>query len=199
MLTLHLASTNPHKLAEFQRLFGPSLTLVPAIFPAADNPWKEDGLTFMDNSITKAISYSLTHPGLVLADDSGLSVAALGGEPGVRSARYAGPRASDAENRRLLLHRLADVPQEERTAVFSCALALATNGQILVTVEASCRGRITPLPRGREGFGYDPIFLPDGALLTFAEMTPEQKDRYSHRSQAVARLREWLASAQRIG
>lgn len=196
MPTIHLASTNLHKLAEFRRLLGPGFILVPAPFPARSDPWTEDGVTFVDNSIKKAVLYSRYHPGFVLADDSGLSVDALGGEPGVRSTRYAGPRASDADNRRLLLHRLANIPPNKRTATFSCALTLARSGRIFVTVEATCRGAIPPLPRGNAGFGYDPVFMPDGSSLTFAEMTMEEKDRYSHRARAVARLLDSMPAVQ---
>ncbi len=188
MPTVHLASTNPHKLAEFQRLLGPSFVLRPASFPTNSDPWIEDGLTFLDNAIKKAVFYSLRRPGLVLADDSGLAVVALGGEPGVYSARYAGPRASDAENRRLLLERLGNMPQEGRNAAFYCALAVARQGKLMATAEASCPGTILHSPRGEEGFGYDPIFLPHDATATFAEMAPEEKDRHSHRAGAVARL-----------
>ncbi|QSR85071.1 non-canonical purine NTP pyrophosphatase [Methylacidimicrobium sp. B4] len=188
MQTVHLASTNPHKLAEFQRLVGRYFRLQPSSFPSSYHPWKEDGLSFMDNAIKKAVLYSLGCSGWVLADDSGLSVAALGGEPGVYSARYAGSQATDADNRRLLLDRLANTPEEGRTAAFHCALAVACQGKLMAIAEASCPGTITHLPRGAKGFGYDPIFLPHGASSTFAEMAPEEKDDHSHRARAVARL-----------
>ena len=188
MPTLHLASTNPHKLAEFQRLCGNRITLLPAPYPSSADPWMEDGLMFMDNAIKKAVSYSHSRPGMVLADDSGLCVASLAGAPGVNSARYAGPRATDAENRQLLLDRLAHLAEEERGAAFFCALALARAGEILATAEASCPGRIARFPRGTGGFGYDPLFIPSDASATFAEMAPEEKDRYSHRARAIARL-----------
>lgn len=142
----------------------------------------------MDNAIKKALAYGSGRTGLILADDSGLCVAALGGEPGVHSARYAGPHASDADNRRLLLARLEHLPVEAREATFWCALALACDGEILTTVEASCPGRIALLPAGSEGFGYDPLFVPSGAATTFAQMAPAEKDRYSHRARAVAQL-----------
>ncbi|MGD9896117.1 MAG: non-canonical purine NTP pyrophosphatase [Candidatus Methylacidiphilaceae bacterium] len=188
MPTLHLASTNPHKLREFRRLFGTAFVLVPAAFPPQSNPWIEDGLTFLDNAIKKAVFYSTCSPSLVLADDSGLSVAALGGEPGVYSARYAGPQASDDDNRRLVLDRLSQAPAERRQATFSCALALARGGTLLATAEATCPGRIAPSPDGTDAFGYDPIFVPFGATDTFAKMPPEEKDRYSHRARAIAQL-----------
>ncbi|WP_142660559.1 non-canonical purine NTP pyrophosphatase [Methylacidimicrobium tartarophylax] len=188
MPTLHLASTNPHKLKEFARLFGSAFILTSVQHTSSSTQWLEDGSTFMDNSIKKAVFYSKLGSGLVLADDSGLCVAALGGEPGVHSARYAGPEASDAENRSLLLARLARVPEEAREATFICALALARDGKLLTTVEATCPGRITAFPGGSEGFGYDPIFVPSGATATFAQMPPAEKDRYSHRARAVAQL-----------
>ncbi|WP_018291863.1 non-canonical purine NTP pyrophosphatase [Verrucomicrobium sp. 3C] len=188
MHTVHLASTNRHKIKEFTRLFGSSFTLLAPHHASIFNTWIEDGYTFMDNSIKKAVFYSERREGLILADDSGLSVAALEGEPGIHSARYAGPHATGEDNRRLLLARLAHLPEEARAATFWCALALARDGKILTTVEASCPGRIARLPAGTEGFGYDPIFLPSGATATFAQMTPAEKDQYSHRARAVAQL-----------
>lgn len=188
MPILRLASTNPHKLAEFKRLLGLDFDLIPAHSSATSSPCKEDGVTFLENAIKKALHHSDGSSDLVLADDSGLRVTGLGGEPGVYSARYAGPKASDAENRRLLLERLAGHDEEARDAAFFCALALARNGKIVATVEASCPGRIAYTPKGTAGFGYDPIFHPSGAVHSFAEMLPEEKDRYSHRARAIARL-----------
>nr|WP_246189501.1 non-canonical purine NTP pyrophosphatase [Methylacidimicrobium cyclopophantes] len=195
MLTLHLASANIHKLEEFTRLFAPYTLLQPIHLPSSIPPCIEDGLTFLDNAIKKALYYSTVTPGLILADDSGIAVGPLGGQPGIYSARYAGPRATDAENRRLLLERLSQLPDEgaARDAAFICALALARDGQILTTVEASCPGSIVRSPKGTGGFGYDSLFLPSGALRTFAEMPPEEKDRYSHRGRAVANLLSRLA------
>ena len=124
-----------------------------------------------------------------LADDSGLEVDALGGRPGVRSARYAGEDATDAENNQKLLEALRDVPDAQRTARFRCAIALVdANGREVALVEGTCEGRIGREPKGSHGFGYDPLFMPDGFTQTIAELGPETKDQISHRAKAAAKL-----------
>jgi XTP/dITP diphosphohydrolase len=129
----------------------------------------------------------------VLADDSGLAVDALGGAPGVYSARYAGAHGDDEANNRKLLEALADVPDERRGAAFVCALALADpSGTIRLETEGACRGRITRMPRGRNGFGYDPLFLIPEYHRTFGELSALVKHQLSHRSRAFARLRTGL-------
>jgi XTP/dITP diphosphohydrolase len=149
----------------------------------------EDGDTFAANAAQKA-AVQAKHLGLwVLADDSGLAVDALDGEPGVRSARYSGPGATDQTNNRLLLEKLADVPWEERTARFVCRATLADpTGAIRAEAEASCRGRILFEPRGASGFGYDPLFEVAEYHRSFAELGPVAKACLSHRARAVRRL-----------
>ena len=132
----------------------------------------------------------------VLADDSGLAVDALGGSPGVRSARYAGEAAGDDANNQKLLADLAGSP--DRSARFVCALALVLPDGVLVTAEGELRGRIVAEPRGARGFGYDPLFQPDGCAVTLAEMENGQKDAMSHRARAVAELRGRLGDREHV-
>jgi XTP/dITP diphosphohydrolase len=129
----------------------------------------------------------------VLADDSGLEVAVLAGAPGVLSARYAGPDATDADNRRKLLERLEGIPLERRTARFVCVLALVGPG-VREVFRAECDGLILKEEAGGGGFGYDPLFRPEGRRETFAEMAPEEKNRLSHRGRAVKLLCQWLVA-----
>jgi XTP/dITP diphosphohydrolase len=149
---------------------------------------EETGSTFEENARIKAIEWSRRTDALVLADDSGLEVDALNGEPGVRSARYGGPGRTDRERTNLVLERLTTVPEERRTARFRCVLALARKGAVLATFEGVVEGRITTEPRGTNGFGYDPIFFHPSSGCTTAELTTEEKQRVSHRGQALARL-----------
>jgi len=132
--------------------------------------------------------------GLIIADDSGLEVDALGGAPGIYSARYASQNASDRQNIDKLLSELArtSARQEQRSARFRCVLALAESGRILGVFEGVVAGTIIELPRGRNGFGYDPIFLPKGLDQTFGELAPAEKDRLSHRALALEKLRAFL-------
>ena len=155
----------------------------------------ETGLTFVENAIIKARHAALATGLPALADDSGLVVDALGGEPGLRSARYAGRHGDDAANNALLLERLHGVPEAARRAHFYCVLVVlqsASDPQPLIA-EASWHGRILDAPRGANGFGYDPLFLPDGHAISSAELEPARKNAISHRGQALARLRERLA------
>ncbi|MDI9491367.1 MAG: non-canonical purine NTP pyrophosphatase, partial [Bacillota bacterium] len=127
-----------------------------------------------------------------IADDSGLAVDALGGAPGVYSARYAGPEADDQANNAKLIAALADVPKAGRTGRYVSVITLAYPDGRLLTARGECTGTLLTAPRGTGGFGYDPLFVPDGTTLTFAEMSAEQKNRISHRARALARLREIL-------
>ena len=155
-------------------------------------PVPETGETFEENARIKAEEWSKRTNELVLADDSGLEVDALDGEPGVRSARYGGPGLIDEDRTNLVLERLTGTPEERRTARFRCVLAIARNGTVLETFEGVVEGRITTEPRGTNGFGYDPIFFHPPSGCTTAELTTEQKRRISHRGQALARLVAWL-------
>jgi len=169
-----------------------------ADLPSAIDPPEETGRTFRDNAILKATAYSAASGWWALADDSGLEVDALGGEPGVHSARYAGlsegvPRAAiDAANNRRLIAALADVPPPRRTARFRCVLVIADGKRVLAEAEAAVEGLIIDEPRGRNGFGYDPHFLLPQFDRTMAELPPSEKNRLSHRGQALRRIRELL-------
>jgi XTP/dITP diphosphohydrolase len=155
----------------------------------------ETGDTYAANAIIKAEFYARATGICALADDSGLEVEALDGAPGVFSARYAGVGASDAERRRLLLSELAQVPTEQRQARFVCAVAIATpGGSVLNISEGACEGAIIFEPRGSGGFGYDPLFVPDGFQKTFAELSDAIKNEMSHRARALLKTREFLLS-----
>jgi XTP/dITP diphosphohydrolase len=152
----------------------------------------ESGESFQENACIKATAVARATGCLALADDSGLEVDALGGEPGVLSARYGGPTATDADRNRLILERLRGVPKERRTARFRCVIAIADpQGQVRVS-EGICEGRITQAPRGSSGFGYDPIFEIPSLGKTVAEVAPEVKNRLSHRAKAMACARATL-------
>lgn len=201
---LLLASGNPGKLEEFRALFHgmPVELLSPGEagleLPSVD----EDGANFLDNALKKAFAAAEAAAGAgrkdlwVLADDSGLMVDALAGEPGVRSARYAGTEGSRAErdrrNLERLLARLEDVPDEQRTARFVCVLAVVRGDELLFAVEGAVEGRIARKPEGRGGFGYDPVFFHPGSGASFACLDAEAKAAVSHRGVAMRRLREVL-------
>jgi XTP/dITP diphosphohydrolase len=154
---------------------------------------EENGETFTDNAIAKARFYATAAGVWALADDSGLEVDALGGAPGVYSARYAGENASDADRRALLLSELAQVSDPERRARFVSVVAIANaDGTVLNVSEGICEGTITFAPRGEGGFGYDPLFVPDGYDQTFAELPESVKNRISHRARALIKTYEFL-------
>jgi XTP/dITP diphosphohydrolase len=152
----------------------------------------ERGASFGDNARAKSLCYSRMSPHLTLAEDSGLEVAGLGGEPGVRSARYAGPRATDEENIGKTLSRLRRLPRPGRRARFVSVMALSRQGRILKVVRGQVRGTITPGKRGEQGFGYDPIFYYHPFRKTFGEIPLAKKNRVSHRSRALARMIHFL-------
>ncbi len=162
---------------------------------AAIPPPDEPGLTFAENARAKALYYAGQTGLPTLADDSGLVVDALDGAPGVQSARYAGPDRDDAANNRKLLERLAGVPADQRTARFCCAMALAAAGRVLAETTGCVEGRILEVPRGAGGFGYDPLFYLPQLGRTMAELSPDEKNRLSHRGQA---LRAMLARIERL-
>jgi XTP/dITP diphosphohydrolase len=183
-----LATRNPHKVAEIVRLAGATNIVFESLADHPDVPdVPETGRTFAQNARLKARAVAAATGMPALADDSGLEVDALGGEPGVYSARYAGPGANDAANCDLLLARLAEVPDDERTARFRCVIAYRHPDGREWTVEGACEGRIGRECRGESGFGYDPLFFPVGQQRTFAEMKGAEKDALSHRGQAVRR------------
>jgi len=156
----------------------------------------ETGATLRDNAVLKATGYGVGEEYLVLADDSGLEVDALGGEPGPLSARYAGESASDAQRIDLLLSRLAGVPWERRVACFRAVVAIARKSRLVCVCDGFCEGVITLEPRGTQGFGYDPVFYLPELGRTMAELSIEEKNRVSHRGRAAAEavrfLREYV-------
>lgn len=152
---------------------------------------EETGKTFEENAVIKALAFSDKVNGYVLADDSGLCVDYLGGEPGVYSARYADDNASDEENNLKLLAKLQKVPLPLRTAKFVCVMALAYKGKIIGTFHGECKGLITTEVRGDNGFGYDPLFLLENGK-TMAELAPEEKNLISHRASALKKLKYFL-------
>ena len=188
-----IATRNPGKFREISRIIAhPSLELLSlADLPGAPAV-EEDGETFEDNALLKARSAAYHAGGWALADDSGLVVPALDGAPGIRSARFAGKGASDADNVNKVLELLREIPDGRRQAEFVCCIALAgTNNRAFVT-EGRLAGTIAREPRGSNGFGYDPVFLLPEVGMTFAELTLEQKDRLSHRGRAMRAAREIL-------
>jgi XTP/dITP diphosphohydrolase len=152
----------------------------------------ENGHTFKDNAAKKALVISRFVNGLALADDSGLVVAALGGRPGVKSSRFAGPRKNDKANTHKVLELLKGLGLNKRKARFICAVAIADKGRIVKLIEQSCPGLIAFAPKGRRGFGYDPVFLIPKYGRTFGQMGLKAKDRMSHRSKALKKAREFL-------
>lgn len=193
-----LATGNPGKAREFAEILSGAAVPVSwrTLGEYASAAWPEpveDGATFMANAEKKALHYARLSGLWTIADDSGLEVDALGGEPGVRSARYAGEPKDDAANNRLLIERLSGVPEAARTAWFRCAVVLADPSAVLAGAEGRVEGRIIDQPRGANGFGYDPHFLVVEAGLTTAEMTPARKHAISHRGQALSALAVKLA------
>lgn len=185
-----LASSNAGKLRELASLLAPlGLELVGQSALGVASP-PETGKTFLDNALLKA-RHAATGTGLpAVSDDSGIEVDALGGRPGVYSARYAGEGASDADNLRKLLEELRDVPEGKRRARYRCAIVFVRNAADAAPVlaEASWEGSIALQPRGSAGFGYDPVFVPAGQSRTAAEFAPEEKNQVSHRAKALRAL-----------
>lgn len=193
-MELVVATRNRGKLQEIKACFrGLDIRVIPVdeVVPGLQLP--EDGNTFRENALKKARAAARSSGKLSLADDSGLEVKALGGEPGVRSARYAGQGATDEENNEKLLEELKGVRPADREAAFRCVMALVdpSTGREWV-VEGSCRGIILEAPRGTEGFGYDPLFLIPELDKTFAELPMEEKNRISHRGRALEAVKAIL-------
>ena len=192
-MKLVLATLNPGKIAELETLLADlPLTLVPLAAYPDYNPPEETGRTLAENAALKAESVARFTGLWALADDSGLEVDALGGRPGVYSARYAGDDADDEKNNAKLLAELAGVAAAERTARFRAVLALAHPGQPTRFAEGVCEGLIALEPRGESGFGYDPLFYYPPAGKTFAELLPAEKNKISHRAKALQAARELL-------
>ena len=190
--TFVLATHNAHKVVEFQHMLGSRYSGLSVVSYDGPEP-TEDGTTFAENALIKA-RVAAAHTGLpALADDSGLCVDVMNGAPGIFSARWAGAKRGDAANMTLLLEQLSDVPAPNRGAHYSCVIALVipgADGQPLTetVVEGQWRGALERAPQGSEGFGYDPIFVPDGESRTAAEMDPAEKNARSHRAIALQKL-----------
>jgi len=205
MRRILIATSNPGKLRDFAGAAAPHGIEIAGIPNFASlPPVVEDGLTFEANARKKAEEYSRHAAGeIVLADDSGLEVDALGGAPGVHSARYAAPdlldvqphladeNTDDEANNSRVLRELRNVPPEKRTGRFVCVLAAARDGQTLATFRGTAEGMILDAPRGTGGFGYDPLFYFPQIQKTFAELSAEEKARYSHRGAAFRQFLEW--------
>jgi XTP/dITP diphosphohydrolase len=192
-MTIVLATQNPGKLAELRTLFAPLAVEVVSIRDVAPGyvAPPEDGATFEDNATKKAVAAAAATQLVAIADDSGLEVDALGGRPGVRSARFAREGATDAENNATLLDALQEVDDAGRTARFRCVIALCdpfADPRATVRVEGRCEGAIARSPRGESGFGYDPLFVVQGADRTFAELGESEKNGISHRGKAARAL-----------
>lgn len=189
-MQLIVATRNAHKTREIEQILGSGLAVWDLTAYPEISEITESGTSFEENAKLKAIAVSRKLPGLVIADDSGLEVEALEGAPGIHSARYAGANANDKEKIAKLLSRLAkaDAKSDQRRARFRCLLAVARDGQVLATFEGVVEGKIADRPRGSHGFGYDPIFIPDGFEETFAELPEEVKNNISHRAKAIRKL-----------
>jgi XTP/dITP diphosphohydrolase len=194
-IELLLASQNRGKLNEMRNLLLglPFQVLSPPDLGITDAP-SETGTTFVENAVLKARHYAQLSRRLSVADDSGLSVDAMNGEPGLFSSRFGGENASDLDRNKALLKRLAGVPQERRGARFTSAVAVALGEKIVFEAQETAEGQIAEAPRGVNGFGYDPLFFYPPLGKTFAEIDPEEKARVSHRGKAFARLRAFLAT-----
>ena len=198
-LQLFVASSNPGKLREYRALAHPSGAAVELAFlPNFDSlpVFEEIWPTFAENASGKALHYSRFGEGLLLADDSGLVVPALGGRPGVHSARYAGPNASDADRIQKLLGEMRGKTGEERRAHFVCVVAVADSGRMRGLFSASAEGVLFEAPRGQGGFGYDPVFLMPALGKTFAELSREEKNKHSHRGKAFQKALDFLLDSQ---
>ena len=194
-MIVYCATTNPGKLREF-RAAGSDRVIVHALPGlAAIPPPVETGRTFEENASHKAVYYSRHTDDYVFVDDSGLEVDALGGEPGVFSARYAGPDATDGENNQLLLERMAGVAN--RSARFVCVIALARDGELTKTFRGVVEGRLLEAPHGANGFGYDPVFFHEPLARSFGELDNEMKQLVSHRGMALRDLVGFLEGLSR--
>lgn len=189
--TLIVATHNAHKTGEMRKILGDlfesieDLTSIPGLEPPV-----EDGETFAENSAIKALAASTERPeALILADDSGLEVDALGGAPGIYSSRFAGEDATDADNREKLLQDLTE--KSERSARFRCVVTIARNGEVLSSFDGAVEGTIAETMTGEGGFGYDPVFIPEGYDRSFGELSEEIKNGMSHRGRALEKFREW--------
>ena len=191
LISLLVSTRNMHKVREIRAILGPSFRVSDLCALAATPEVEETGETFEDNATLKAVALSQIYEGWVIADDSGLEVDALGGAPGVYSARYSGKEATDTENNAFLLKNLENVRGKDRKARFRCVIALARAGYKVAAFSGAVEGIITNRPKGAGGFGYDPLFVPRGFCKTFGQLPAAAKNNLSHRAMALERLREW--------
>jgi XTP/dITP diphosphohydrolase len=196
LVKLLIATNNPGKVREYQELLDDLASAVEITYPLQEGlalEVEESGETFEENARLKALAFARASGLLTLADDSGLEVDALEGAPGVRSARFAGPDASDVDRYQKLLGELANVPAGQRSARFRCVVALAQPDGTVHSADGTCEGEIGFDPRGEHGFGYDPVFVVAAyGGHTMAELSPETKNRISHRGRALLAIRPIL-------
>ncbi len=201
-MKLLIATRNRGKAAEIRALLGLGLQKNVEVLTLPDMPTavdaRERGRTFAENARMKALHYAKEHKILCIADDSGLTVDALGGRPGVLSARYAGSQATDEQNNTLLLEELSSCPKPWNAA-FVCVAAAALPGRVIAEATGRVDGEIVSAPRGESGFGYDPVFRVKGSQKTMAEHTTEEKNRISHRGQAIRLIVEELRKSGIFG
>lgn len=200
MTELVLATKNRGKLRELSELLAGAGLKITALDDHPEVPEiVEDGATFLENAAKKARTVAGVIKGWVLADDSGLVVEALGGEPGVHSARYAGSQGDTKANNAKLLSEMRGVPDDRRGAAFVCSMVLISPGGREWSVEGRCEGKIGMSPRGGGGFGFDPLFVVDGENLTMAELPPGKKNEISHRGRALRQIKDVLLAAMKEG
>lgn len=199
MKEIIIATRNKGKIKEFSDFFEAYEINVKSLLDFEDVPEvEENGKSFEENAALKAeqIAHFLQHP--VLADDSGLVVDYLDGEPGIYSARYAGVGSTDEENNQKLLKKLQNIPESKRSARFVCVLAISIPGENTVFFKGFCEGKIAFEPLGKNGFGYDPLFIPEGYEKTMAQLSPEEKNKISHRKNAFDRLRKTIGHIEKL-
>ena len=195
MQDLLVATGNSHKTAEIRAILGADYVVSDLKAHPELPEVEETGSTFLENATLKAVEISKQVEGLILSDDSGLEVDALGGEPGVYSSRYAGEAGNDAANNKKLLHELQG--KDNRKARFRCVMVLAQDGEVLTSFDGAVEGRMLSELHGEGGFGYDPLFVPDGYDQTFSQLSEGIKNQLSHRAVAMQKVVAWLATSLR--
>ena len=195
MQDLLVATGNSQKTAEIRAILGADYVVSDLKAHPELPEVEETGSTFLENATLKAVEISKQVEGLILSDDSGLEVDALGGEPGVYSSRYAGEAGNDAANNKKLLHELQG--KDNRKARFRCVMVLAQDGEVLTSFDGAVEGRMLSELHGEGGFGYDPLFVPDGYDQTFSQLSEGIKNQLSHRAVAMQKVVAWLAASSR--
>jgi XTP/dITP diphosphohydrolase len=195
MQDLLVATGNSHKTAEIRAILGAGYVVSDLKAHPELPEVEETGSTFLENATLKAVEISKQVDGLILSDDSGLEVDALGGEPGVYSSRYAGEAGNDEANNKKLLHELQG--KDNRKARFRCVMVLAQDGEVLTSFDGAVEGRMLSELHGEGGFGYDPLFVPDGYDQTFSQLSEGIKNQLSHRAVAMQKVVAWLATSPR--